>query len=150
MIYDKKHNYREICQWVDCLGYKQCNLYKDGKKYYKRIHRIVAQTYIKNPNNLPQVNHKDGNKINNNINNLEWVSNSENIKHSYKNIRHWFRNKKFIIEVYKKSNNEFIGEYSSIRSLSNDLNINRKTLSRILYGLKVNNYPYNFDYIEEG
>ena len=51
------------------------------KRYY--AHRLVAQNYLQNPNNLPEVNHKDGNKLNNNVENLEWVSSSENIKHSY-------------------------------------------------------------------
>lgn len=66
-------------------GYYSVCLYKDGKAYSKLIHRIVAQTFIPNPDNLPQVNHIDGNKTNNNVNNLEWVSNSDNIKHAIKN-----------------------------------------------------------------
>ena len=71
VVYDTKRN-KEVCQWIDTVGYYQCNL-KDsnGKKYYKRVHRLVANTFIPNPNNLPQVNHKDGNKLNNNINNLD-------------------------------------------------------------------------------
>ena len=52
------------------------------------IHRLVAQTFIPNPNNLPQVNHKDGNKLNNNINNLEWCTNLYNQRHAWKNGLH--------------------------------------------------------------
>lgn len=48
------------------------------------VHRLVAEKYIPNPNNLSQVNHKDGNKLNNNVNNLEWVSNLENRRHAVK------------------------------------------------------------------
>ena len=70
LIYDTKRN-KPVCQWVDTVGYYQCNLRdSDGKKHYKRVHRLVAKTFIPNPNNLPQVNHKDGNKLNNNMNNL--------------------------------------------------------------------------------
>lgn len=66
---------KEMCQWIDNVGYKQCNLYKDGKKKYVRIHRLVAEAFIPNPLNLTQVNHKDGNKLNNNVDNLEWCDN---------------------------------------------------------------------------
>lgn len=64
-------------------AYKSVTLSKKGKTYYFRVHRLVATIFIPNPNNLPQVNHKDGNKMNNNLNNLEWCTCSYNIKHGY-------------------------------------------------------------------
>jgi len=62
-------------------GYLYYRLSKNGKKKMYYAHRLVAEAFIPNSNNLPVVNHKDGNKLNNNVNNLEWVSYSENTKH---------------------------------------------------------------------
>ena len=54
------------------------------RKKYCLVHRLVANAFIPNPENKRCINHKDGNKKNNNINNLEWVSYSENMKHAYR------------------------------------------------------------------
>ena len=59
-------------------GYLSVELCKDGKRTHKCIHRLLAETFIPNPKNLPQVNHKDQNKLNNELNNLEWCDNTYN------------------------------------------------------------------------
>ena len=69
---------------VDKGGYLMVCLQKNGQKKYFQVHRLIAETYISNPDNLETVNHKDGVKNNNNINNLEWSSFSDNLKHAYK------------------------------------------------------------------
>ena len=65
-------------------NYLQVHLSKYGKSKMITIHRLVAQTFIPNPKNLPQINHKDGNKLNNCIDNLEWCTAKENVNHSWK------------------------------------------------------------------
>ena len=65
-------------------GYYYINLSKNSKIKQVRVHRLVAETFIPNPNNLPCVNHKDGNKLNNNTSNLEWCSYSYNNSEAYK------------------------------------------------------------------
>ena len=64
-------------------GYKSVSLWKNNIGSSKTIHRLVALTYLTNPNNLPEVNHIDGNKLNNHVDNLEWVTRSENMIHAY-------------------------------------------------------------------
>lgn len=59
-------------------GYVQVALYKNHKPTYKLVHRLVADAFIPNPNNLPQINHKDECKTNNSVENLEWCSNAYN------------------------------------------------------------------------
>lgn len=53
-------------------------LFKDGKRHYLRVHRLVAKTFIPNPDNLPEVNHKDEDKTNNSTDNLEWCTSHDN------------------------------------------------------------------------
>ena len=80
-------------------GYKYYRLSKNNHKKMFYAHRLVAEYFIPNPNNLPIVNHIDGNKLNNNINNLEWTGYSENTKHWHEN-----KNKKInrTTEYYKE------------------------------------------------
>lgn len=70
------------CNKIDNLGYPQVALCKNGHRKYLRIHRIVAKSFIPNPNNYPCVNHIDGNKRNNCISNLEWCNHSYNTIHA--------------------------------------------------------------------
>ena len=64
-------------------GYLTVGFWSGGKKKRLSIHRLVAQAFLQNPNNLPEVNHINGCKTDNNLNNLEWTSGSGNITHAY-------------------------------------------------------------------
>lgn len=70
---------------LDKKGYAHIILSQNGIKTTYLVHRLVAEQYIPNPDNLPQVNHIDGNKSNNCVTNLEWVTASTNINHSFSN-----------------------------------------------------------------
>lgn len=69
----------------DGKGYSRLRVTIDRVKLSYKIHREVAKAFIDNPEGLPQVNHKDGNKSNNKVSNLEWVSNKENARHAIDN-----------------------------------------------------------------
>ena len=77
-IYKQTINKKGYCQVCVSLGSR-------SKKKIFRIHKAVAETFISNPENKQEVNHKDGDKSNNNVSNLEWVTASENIQHAYQN-----------------------------------------------------------------
>lgn len=66
-------------------GYYAVSIGKENSFSPKYIHRLVAQAFIPNPNNLPCVNHKDGNKLNNHVDNLEWCTHRENTIHAHVN-----------------------------------------------------------------
>lgn len=85
-------------------GYVYVYLCKDGKYKNCRIHRLVAETFIPNPNGFPQVNHIDGDKTNNVVSNLEWCTASYNIKDLHKRNGTYMKDKE-IIESYKKYKN---------------------------------------------
>lgn len=77
------HSNRFIKGNPNSEGYLLCTLSREGIGQKVRIHRVVAEVYIPNPLEKPYVNHKDGNKQNNVVSNLEWVNASENISHAY-------------------------------------------------------------------
>jgi hypothetical protein len=78
-------NERHLTQRLSRNGYLNVKLSKQGERTYISVHRLVALSFIPNPEKKPQVNHKDGNKGNNHISNLEWATARENIRHSVDN-----------------------------------------------------------------
>ena len=109
-------------------GYFALNLIKEGKSKTKYIHRLVAETFIDNPNSKDEVNHKDGNKLNNRIDNLEWVTRAENMQHAYKHGL-----SKSIRHTLPKSTREKIENMrrkgKTLREISQKFNISKSTVS---------------------
>jgi hypothetical protein len=126
-------------------GYKHIVLSKNGKYKTKDVHRIVAETFIPNPFNLKYVNHIDGNKANNSVNNLEWVTARENTKHatllglkkdSGSNSKNSKLKERDIYEIRKlsKSKSKTNKEISSLYNINKDyvsMIINKKRWTHI-------------------
>ncbi len=110
-------------------GYLQVTLYNNHKKCTVYPHRLVAEHFIPNPDNLPQVNHKDGNKDNCNSYNLEWCTASDNIKHAYSNGLHKtnIHHNKIVIQIY---NNKAINKFNSIREAERITGIDRSHIRK--------------------
>ena len=80
-----KQNKEKLLNLIsDKKGYLIISLFKNNIQKNFRINRLVAQTFLPNPESKPEINHIDGNKQNNYVDNLEWVTHSENMKHAYK------------------------------------------------------------------
>jgi hypothetical protein len=111
-------------------GYYKINLYKNGKMSTKLVHRLVAISFIKNPLEKREVNHIDGDKLNNNINNLEWVTPKENIAHAIKN---GLSNKTKKVK-WLSLNGTLLGVYGSLIEAEKITGVSRKGISETLCG----------------
>ena len=104
-------------------GYMLINLHKDGKRKSYRAHRLVAMHFLENPNNLPDINHKDENPSNNNVNNLEWCDKTYNNNYGTRNTRISNANKdRCITPVICLTTNEI---FKSVKEASNKYNIHQ-------------------------
>ena len=108
-------------------GYNRVSLYKDGIQKNYLVHRLVANAFITNNDNKPQVNHIDGDKLNNNIENLEWSTASENQIHRCDILKKGVRP----ISVEKDG---VIFNFNSLAEASRNLCIDGGNLSRLLNG----------------
>lgn len=103
-------------------GYLRATLYKDHKRNKKSIHRLVAEAFIPNPENKPQINHKNGDKKDNRVENLEWVTQSENMLHAYSVLGYKGHDPKIVLQI---KDNMVIAEFYSACEAYKQTRINR-------------------------
>lgn len=112
--------------------YLKVNLYKDGQSYNKQVHVLVAVAFISNPENKPEVNHIDGNKLNNNDWNLEWVTGFENMDHAFKTGLINGKNKRREVnQIYK---GQVVREYETILAAGKAMNVHHMSIWNALNG----------------
>ena len=111
--------------------------------YHIRVHVLFATLFIPNPNGYKYVNHIDSNKLNNSLDNLEWCTNSHNVKHGWLSGNRTHKNKTHVsatLDGVTKS-------YESIRQMCAALHLDRHKVARILKGEIQNHYKYEFNYV---
>lgn len=134
-------------------GYEKAALYKNKKGYkYFLIHRLVANAFIPNPDNLPQVNHKDENKTNNCVNNLEWCTQEYNINYGTGTRRCQLANtngklSKPVLQYTLEG--IFIKEWKSTMDVQRNLGFNHANISRCCRGKYAYAYGYIWKYKKE-
>lgn len=130
----KKYFHKELSVRIDRAGYLTVRLNKKGKCSTQYIHRLLALTFIPNKENKKFVNHIDGNKLHNRIENLEWVTHSENVTHAYK---------KGLLKISPLSMRRVVDtcsgkEFDSIKEAAINLSINYSTCRNMLNGTNKN------------
>ena len=122
---------------INDKGYRMFNCKYKNKNLACCIHRLLAIKYIPNPNNYPIINHIDGNKLNNSIDNLEWCSYSHNTKEAVRlGLMDYSNNTnvpKKVIQI-NKDTKEIIKIYNSIIEASKELKINRTGITKCCRG----------------
>lgn len=133
-------------------GYYQIRLSKNGKKKGYQVHRLVAIAFIPNPNNFPQINHKDENKLNNIVNNLEWCSIAYNNTFGTR-LERVSNSNKLRREVVKYDlEGNFITQYKSVTEAGRKNNTCPSSISECCRGKQETSkgYVYKFSNVKEG
>lgn len=146
-IFSKRTN-KFLVQGTSKTGYKVLSTKVEGVAKCLKVHRLVAEAYVPNTENKPFVNHIDGDKTNNNINNLEWVTNRENIIHAYElgliNVTSGCdrstsaiseEDLAYVRAVYKPFDKQF-----GVRKLAKELGVSHPTLSRAIRKISYKNH----------
>ena len=125
----KKDSEQNLKPHLNSAGYVRYGLSKNGKTKMFFAHRLVAKAFLKNPENKPQVNHKDNNKLNNHISNLEYCTQNENIKQQYKYGK---ITRKINGKIFCKEKNKI---YDTLEEAAKDIGVHRRSVYNALNGL---------------
>ena len=124
-------------------GYHMIRLCKEGVGKGFSVHRLVAQAFIPNPNNLPQVNHIDEEKTNNIVDNLEWCTAEYNVKYGTRTDK----TSKQILQI--TSENKVVRFWKSIRNVENVLGFSNSNIQKCCVGKKNTAYGYKWQYVDD-
>ena len=129
---------------IENNGYLMWHTRINNKRYGWLIHRLLAIKYIPNPNNYPVINHIDGNKLNNSIDNLEWCTQSDNVKHAF-NTGLKKSTAKTVLQI-DANTHKIINIFKSTRDAERITGINHSDISKVCRGIKKTAGNYKWKY----
>lgn len=150
-----------LSPFINTRGRYQARFKVKGKIARPFIHRLVAEAFISNPNNLPEINHKDENKLNNNVSNLEWCTTKYNSNYGTRNKRIGESNRKngtydrqakersYIINQYDLNGN-FIKQWKSATEIQRAMGYLKSNILRCCHGKTKTAYGYKWSIVNGG
>jgi len=166
--YQKRGYAKNLTPKVNNRGYEWVELRKNGKKKQFVIHRLVGEAFLENPNNYPIINHKDENKTNNKVDNLEWCTLSYNVKYSMERHPERYkvsfshkgnRAKRDFYKLKTKYANvhinqlsimgEFIKQWFNFAELKHAKNYHNTSIKECCEGKRKTAYGYRWEFAEE-
>lgn len=143
--YNKTGKERILKPGTDKCGYRLVGLFKNGKLKFFTIHRLVANSFLENPDHKPEVNHKDEDKTNNCVENLEWMTRKENNNYGTRTERVSRSLSKLVLQFTK--NGEFIRKWQSTRQIERELGFSIGNISGCCKGKRKSAYGYIWTYV---
>lgn len=147
-VYSFKRSGKILTPCIDRFGYCMLHLWEENKQHMVKVHRLVAEHFIPNPDNLSDVNHKDENKQNNKVENLEWCNRQYNLNHGTRNIRASKSLKKPVIMINSKTF-EILKRFDSALDAEKETGIIAGNISRVCTKHRKTTGGYIWKFAEE-
>lgn len=162
--YNREKQIKILKPKINRYGYQELSLYKNSKKKFYTIHRLVAKSFLSNQNNLPQVNHKDEDKTNNCVENLEWCTSEYNINFGTRNRKVRTKQSGELNPMFGKFgkkhhnskqvnqhniNGEFIRCWDCVTDIERELGFLQSSISNCANGKTKSSYGFIWRYKEE-